>query len=284
MKKNKLFLAKASSSEKKKIQDLMNDVFFNKFKNLRFVHWQYFASNFKTKLIIAKKENQIISMGGYIERKLNSNEKVYQLIGLKTLKKFRKTGIFTKIFSNLLKKKNIICFGNSNIKNYFIKRNFKEKKILNLISTKNNFKNKFSKINNSLILHKSNNFFKLNKNYFFKRYSLHPMNRYFILKNKKYNLVYKIFEIKNKKYLDIIDIYIKKKLNLFEIFYDLNKKILNKNFHYINLFVYEKSLLKKKLCKLNFYYKNINNKYLFFKNINNETLEKSLVMLGHADY
>jgi hypothetical protein len=284
MKKNKLFIEKALSSEKKKIQDLMNDVFFKKFKNLRFVHWQYFAANFKTKLIIAKKENQIISMGGHLERKLNSNKRVYQLIGLKTLKEFRKTGIFTKIFNNLLKKKNIICFGNSNIKNYFLKRNFKKKKILNLISTKINFKKKFSKINNSLILYKSNNFFRLNKNYFFKRYSLHPMNRYFILKNKKYNLVYKIFKIKNKKYLDIIDIYIKKKSNLFEIFYDLNKKILNKNFNYINLFVYEKSLLKKKLCRLNFYYKNINNKYLFYKNINNKTLEKALVMLGHADY
>ena len=282
--KNKLFLLKATDSEKKKIQDLMNNVFFNKFKNLRFVHWQYFASNFKTKLIIAKKENQIISMGGHLERKLNNNKRVYQLIGLKTLKKFRKTGIFTKILSNLMKKKNIICFGNSNIRNFFLKRNFKEKKILNLISTRINFKKKFSKINDSFILYKNNNFFKLNKNYFFKRYNLHPMNKYFILKNKKYNLVYKIFKIKNEKYLDIIDIYIKKKSNLFEIFYDLNKRILNKNFNYINIFAYEKSLLKKKLCKLNFYYKNINNKYLFYKNLNKETLKKTLVMLGHADY
>ena len=141
---------KATINYSKKISDLMNEIYTDKYKNKSFVEWQYFNKNFNTKLSISLRDSKIVSMAGYFKKKLFNKYDVYQLIGLATHPNFSGKGYFTKNVNQIMpKRKRLICFANNNAsRNNLLKKYLPLSiKIENLVIKKKDLKKLKEKLN-----------------------------------------------------------------------------------------------------------------------------------------
>lgn len=277
---------KATIYYSKKISDLMNQLYKDKYKNKFFVKWQYFNKNFNTKLSISLKNTKIISMAGYFKKKLFNNHAVYQLIGLGTHPKFSNKGYFSKNFNQILpKKKCLICFANlSASRNSLLKKYLPLNiKIENLILKKKDFKK--IKKKNKLYIKKKDLLFNKDEKFYNTRYKKHPINKYFIFKKKDYGIFFKQINIKKKIYLDIIDIQINKTIEFSKIlneFVNWTEKI---NYDYLNFFSFKGSKFSSYLKKRLFVEKKLNNKRLMISSdLSQKELINKIIFLGDADY
>lgn len=277
---------KATINYSKKISDLMNEIYTDKYKNKSFVEWQYFNKNFNTKLSISLRDSKIVSMAGYFKKKLFNKCDVYQLIGLATHPNFSGKGYFKKNVNQIMpKRKRLICFANNNAsRNNLLKKYLPLSiKIENLVIKKKDLKKIKGEI--KLQMKKKDLLFDKDKKFYNTRYIDHPINKYLIFKKKDYEIFFKKIKIKNKIYLDVIDIRIKKAIEFSKILNELVNSYDKIDFDYLNIFSFKGSKFSKYLKKLFFIEKRINDKSLIISNnLSENKLKNKIIFLGDADY
>ena len=281
-------IVKAKKSDIKNIVSEMNKIFIHTKKNKKFILWQYFndLKNSRLYKIIANKN--LIGIGGFQRKILQTKEKAFQYIGLFIIEEFRGKGLM-KLLLKFIKEKIFSSFfffviGNKNL-NLGSKKIFnkiKVKKINNYQIKKNKIKNFFFK--NDFDLHQTNNLFYKTKKHFGWRYVSHPLYEYKIIDDKYCTLVFKVYKKKFNMHIDLTDCKIKKKISLNKLMQNIFDEISSLTFNNFNIWTFENSIFEKNLKK-NLFKKEKNfNKFFMYKSSKKIDLNKKFIFPGDADY